>query len=303
MPIRCFGSLNLDHVYSVSHFVQGGETIAASALSVFCGGKGLNQSIALSRAGAEVLHAGKVGRDGDMLVNLLRQAGVDTSRIAVEPEAPTGHAIIQVDEKSGQNCIIIYGGANAMVDPAYIDSVLADARPGELALFQNEISSLAYAIRRCREVGLRVAFNPSPCMGAALDESLYANVDWLILNEIEGNLLTGETEPARICQKLRQKNPGCRVVLTLGKEGAMYAGEDGTLYQRAYRVQAVDTTGAGDTFTGFFLACAAQGMEIGTALDLASRAAAISVSRKGAAVSIPTMEEVRAAKLATNDLP
>ena len=151
MPVHSFGSLNLDYVYSVDHFVQGGETMAALGRQVFAGGKGLNQSIALARAGAKVYHAGKVGPDGAMLTQLLRDAGADVSHVGVEPDTPTGHAIIQVDNHTGQNCIIIYPGANGCLTPDFIDQALSKARPGEFALFQNETSSLAYGLEQCHK--------------------------------------------------------------------------------------------------------------------------------------------------------
>lgn len=296
MPVHSFGSLNLDYVYSVDHFVQGGETMAALGRQVFAGGKGLNQSIALARAGAKVYHAGKVGPDGAMLTQLLLDAGADVSHVGVEPDTPTGHAIIQVDSHTGQNCIIIYPGANGCLTPDFIDQALSKARPGEFALFQNETSSLAYGLEQCHKAGLQVAFNPSPCTGAALDPGIYPFVDWLILNEVEGRLLTGEEEPQPICQALHSRYPGCKLVLTLGKAGAMYAdGQCEPIFQPAYRVKAVDTTAAGDTFTGYFLAAIDQGAPVAAALELASRAAAISVSRPGAAPSIPLRAEVDAA--------
>lgn len=293
MKILSLGSLNLDHVYSVDHFVRGGETIASKGMQVFCGGKGLNQSVALAKAGARVCHAGKIGEDGDALRRRLEENGVDTANTLVEPGVPTGHAVIQVDP-SGQNCIIIHGGANQAITPAFIDEVVAKFEPGDIALFQNEISNLDYALEACAKKGLRVALNPSPIDAQLKSSPALQYVTWFILNEIEGGEITGESDPDAICDALLARYPGCAVVLTLGEKGAVY--RDGNLRASfgIYKVPVVDTTAAGDTFTGYFLASVARGCDVKTALALASKASAIAVSRAGASDSIPTLAQVEA---------
>lgn len=292
MKILNLGSLNMDITYLVDHVVAPGETIKASCQEQFCGGKGLNQSIALAKAGAQVYHAGCIGRDGEMLSTTLRNAGVDI-RFLEQVDQPSGHAIIQVDEK-GQNSIVIYGGANACVTTEYIDQVIANFDGGDVLLLQNEISNIGYAIEAAARQGMRVALNPSPFDERLLDCDL-SKVSWLILNEVEGQQMTGCSAgaPSLILKKLRKAYPQAACVLTLGTAGAYYQDADTTVFQDTFRVKSVDSTGAGDTFTGFFLAGITQGCDPNQAMRRAAAAAAISVSRRGASASIPTDQEVR----------
>lgn len=291
MKILSLGSLNLDHVYAVDHFVQAGETIASNGMNEFCGGKGLNQSIALARGGAEVCHAGKIGADGAVLRERLASSGVNVEYTRVEPGVPTGHAIIQV-EPNGQNCIIIHGGANQQIDKAFIDEVVSKFEKGDIALFQNEISNLDYAIECAAKQGLEVALNPSPISDALKNSPALKYVKWFILNEIEGYELSGEKEPDVICKKLQFLYPGCVVVLTLGKAGVLYSDGVTTAQHGIYDVPVVDTTAAGDTFAGYFLACTARGLGIDRTLEFASKASSLAVSRPGASDSIPAIDEV-----------
>lgn len=288
MRILSFGSMNIDDVFNVDHFVRAGETLASTMYATHAGGKGLNQSIALARAGAEVRHAGCVGRDGLWLKALLDGYGVDTGRLEVS-DTPTGHAIIQV-EPGGGNCILLYGGANQAITSEMADRALADALPGDMLLMQNEISSLPHIMAQARRKGMRIAFNPSPVSPGLFKLPMEA-AEWLILNEVEGFGLTGEKEPGRMLDGLAARYPGARVVLTLGADGAWYSGGGRRFHQRAFRVRAVDSTAAGDTFTGFFLAGIAAGRDERDALELAAKAAALSVTRPGAAESIPTLAE------------
>ena len=182
MKLLNFGSLNIDYVYDMPHFVQGGETATATARHVYAGGKGLNQSIAAARAGAQVLHAGAIGPDGAFLTRLLEDAGADTSALLQVQEA-SGHAMIQVTPE-GQNAIIVYGGANHCLTEAYVQSVLRQAEPGALVLLQNETSQTAQIIAQAADLGLRVVFNPSP-FPAHPEQLPLARVDTFILNEIE----------------------------------------------------------------------------------------------------------------------
>lgn len=291
MKILSLGSLNLDYVYQVDHFVRAGETIASLERNEFCGGKGLNQSIALARAGAEVYHAGKIGADGGVLKEKLAQHGVNTDYTLVDGSLPTGHAVIQVDPK-GQNCIIIYGGANRAIHKTDIDAILAAFSPGDILLVQNEINNLGYAIEQARAHGLRVALNPSPIDKALVEMPALGCVEWFILNEIEGFEITQRQEPEEICAELRRRFPDCRVVLTLGKRGVLYQDDEITAAHGIYDVPVVDTTAAGDSFTGYFLACMTEGLPVPQALELASKASSLAVSRPGAADSIPSRTEV-----------
>ena len=293
MKIVNYGSINLDHVYQVDHIVQPGETLLAADQNLFCGGKGLNQSIALAKAGAEIFHAGVVGEDGDILLDALRAAKVDITHIRRAPGA-SAHTVIQVD-RNGQNCIIVFCGENLRPSEADIDRVLADFAPGDAVLMQNELFNTPLMMRKAAEKGLAIIFNPSPVSREMLSYPL-ETVSWFLLNEIEGEALTGETDPGRILDVLAKKFPNGSVVLTLGANGAWAMNRGQRFFQPAFEVQAVDTTAAGDTFTGFFLAGISSGMPIPDELRRAAFASSIAVSRKGAADSIPTAEEVSLAE-------
>lgn len=291
MRCLCFGSLNIDRVYTVDHMVCKGETLSSAALHVNCGGKGLNQSVALARAGLPVFHAGRVGPDGAMLMDCLTAAGVDVSCVAQDADTPSGHAIIQVDA-DGDNCILLYPGANRRITPADADRVLSRFGTGDLLVLQNEISSLDEIIEKAHRRGLRIALNPSPVDDALLHSAALPLVDWLILNEIEGGQLTGETEPERICDVLLRRFPETAVVLTLGEQGAVYADKTLRCRQAACPVTPVDTTAAGDTFSGYFLTALLEGQTPQQALRLASHAAALTICTPGAAEAIPERARV-----------
>lgn len=288
MRIYNLGSLNIDYVYRVPHFVRAGETLSSDNMEIFPGGKGLNQSIALARAGGQVIHGGMIGHDGAFLEALLIQNGVD-SRIETA-DSPTGQAIIQVDDEGG-NCILLYGGTNQMVDKAYAERFLHDAAPGDLLLLQNEVSNLPDIFTVATEKGLKIAFNPSPFDEKLLDLPLH-HVKWWLCNEIEGEALFGSSDPETIAANFQKRYPHGNLVLTLGDRGSLLANADGVIYQAAIPVNVVDTTAAGDTFTGFFLQAVISGSTPLKALEIATKAASIAVSRKGASVSIPTKAEV-----------
>ncbi len=293
MKILNFGSLNIDHVYSVDHIVRPGETISCLGMQDFCGGKGLNQSIALALAGAQVYHAGKVGADGEELLRQMQNAGVNTTYTKIEDGVPTGHAIIQVDSK-GQNCIVIHPGANGKITKEYMDEVFSNFEKGDMLLLQNEISNLEYAIEKAHEKGMKVALNPSPIDEKLASSSALQYVDYFVLNEIEGYEISGEKDGKAICGALRKKYPNCNVMLTLGKNGCMY--HDGEVFANhgIYDVGVVDTTAAGDTFTGYFLACMAESLAVEKCLELASKASSMAVNKAGASSSIPKRAEVEA---------
>ncbi len=291
MKTLCFGSLNIDYVYTVPHFVAAGETLSSAALETFSGGKGLNQSVALARAGAETYHAGAIGADGAFLLDVLRGAGVHTDYIETLPGVRTGHAIIQRDG-AGENCILLYGGANRAVTRERIERTLAHFSAGDLLVLQNEISELGFLAQSAKARGMRVALNPSP-MDDGVSEAIVC-ADVLLLNETEAAALLGGDMPADeadAAQALRERNPQAAIVLTLGARGAVYAGDEGVFAQEAFPVRTVDTTGAGDTFTGFFLAGMLEGRGAAQSLRFASAAAALAVTRPGAAPSIPTRVE------------
>lgn len=288
-----FGSLNIDNVYKVNHFVQPGETIAALSFDLLPGGKGLNQSVALAKAGANVYHAGKIGLDGKWLIDILDNAGVHTELID-QTGTTTGMAAIQVN-RSGQNCIIINHGANAEITDDYIDYVLDHFQKGDILLLQNEINSISRIVDKAFDLGMKIALNPSPMDKSVLNCSL-EKITYFILNEIEGGSLTGEKKPNQIASALLKSYPEAKIVLTLGKGGVLYQDKKISCVHGIYKVPVVDTTGAGDTFTGFFLACVNQ-YPIEEALQIASIASSIEVSRKGASIAIPTLDEVKNSSL------
>lgn len=289
MKVLNFGSLNYDYVYQVDHIVKDGETLDTFRMDTFCGGKGLNQSVALARAGADVFHAGCVGEDGEMLLNLCRENGIDCSCVKTVP-GKSGHTIIQID-RNAQNSILLYGGSNRAVTKEFADEVLARFSEGDILLVQNEISELAYIIDRAYEKKMQIIFNPSPYNGtvAACDLS---KISVFLVNEVEGEQISGEKEPDQMLDVIQAKYPQAKIVLTLGEGGVVYRDKEGTYKQGIFRVKTVDTTAAGDTFTGYFIASMLEGMEIQDALRLCAKASALAVSRNGAAPSIPTRKEV-----------
>lgn len=289
MRVLDFGSLNIDYVYRVDNFLKPGETKPARSLSVFAGGKGLNQTLALARAGVTVAHAGKVGAEGAFLVEKLKAAGVNTGRIEVSRQA-TGHAIIQVDDE-GRNCILLFGGANRDIDEAFIGRALAGYGKGDILLLQNEISSIASIIAAAKSLGMTIVMNPAPFDGNIASYPLDM-IDIFIVNEIEAADLAGVSDPEAAASALGQRFPEARIVVTLGSEGSLCVERGGVIRQKAYRVKAVDTTAAGDTFTGYFLAGLIEGMDTGSALDLGAKAASICVTRHGAADSVPLRSEL-----------
>lgn len=284
-----FGSINVDHVYAVDHFVRPGETIRCLDYRRFAGGKGLNQAIALAQAGASVFLAGKINAGDAWLKTLLEEKGVDT-RFVDAVDEPTGHALIQVN-RAGENSIVIYGGANRLIGDSEIARALAEFGTGDWLLLQNEINAVPQIMQAAKAKGLRIAINPAPMTAEVLGYPLDL-VDLLIVNETEANGLSGETDPESIYRTLQLRYPHADVLLTLGGEGARYFSAKGQLDQPAEKVKVVDTTGAGDTFIGFFLARLIDTEDPKTALAYASRAAGICVSRHGAAESIPSKQEL-----------
>lgn len=294
MKIINFGSLNIDNVYNVHEFVKPGQTIFAESFHVAAGGKGLNQSLAAARAGAQVLHAGIIGSDGTFLADLLLKSGVDTSQI-LTLDAPSGHTVIEVNA-SGQNRIIVHGGTNQMLTEDYIDTVLSKGNPGDLVLLQNETNLIKSILVKSHEKGMKIAFNPSPMPDdpAFLPLTL---VDYFIVNELEAAQLAGlrpDTPYEAVLDRLSGQYPGTAIVMTLGHNGVLFSRDGMRLCHPIFKVDTVDTTAAGDTFCGYFLAAVCRNIPVEDALREASAASAIAVSRPNAAPSIPLYEEVRA---------
>lgn len=289
MKILDFGSLNFDKVYSLDHLVEPGETITSKDYNCFFGGKGLNQAVALARSGAEVAMAGSIGEDGEAFLKLCEENGIDSSKLQRVP-GQSGHAIIQVSGK-GENAIILFGGSNVKNTREYVDSVLLDFEPGDYILLQNEINLLDYVIDKAYERGMKIVLNPSP-FNDALKSCDLRKISLFMLNEVEGGQITGETEPDRILDELSRLFPEAELVLTLGKKGSIYMKGKHRYVCRCVETVAVDTTAAGDTFTGYFIGGLYKGMTPEQAMDRASKASAISVCRAGAIPSIPYANEV-----------
>jgi len=289
MKVLNIGSLNLDYVYQVDHIVQPGETEASFDMNIFLGGKGINQSMALAKAGVKVYHGGMIGEDGQPFLDACKEYGVNADYIKMI-EGKTGHAIIQLD-KDAQNSILLYGGANQKLTEDFVDEVLSHFEKGDILLLQNEVNLLPYIVEQAYAKGMQVALNPSP-FNEKLREVDLKKISIFLLNEVEGGQITGMTDPDDVLAKMRELFPHAKIVLTLGKDGAKYAEGDVTYYQPVFKVQAVDTTAAGDTFTGYFLAGLIDGMAIPDVLKMSAKASSIAVTRKGAVQSIPMKEEV-----------
>ena len=304
MRVLCFGSLNIDYTYSVPHFVARGETLSASARHIFCGGKGLNQSVALARAGLPVSLAGSIGEDGCFLLQALAGSGVDTRHVRVLPDVPTGHAIIQNDA-GGDNCILVFGGANHHTDLAQAREVLACFGEGDVLCLQNEINALGDIIRLAKARGMRVVLTPAP-MSQEIFSLPLELIDQLFCNEVEaGVLLRGEmdvlADPPAAAQALRARYGFGAVALTLGAEGAFYRLGGKTGHVPGYKVTVGDTNGAGDTFFGALLSqlVTKESLEeltreeLEAAIAFANKAAAITTSRHGAIPAMPTLAELK----------
>lgn len=289
MKVLNFGSLNIDYVYQVDHTVQPGETLASEGRNVFLGGKGFNQSVALAKAGVPVYHAGLIGEGGEIFFEKCKEYNVNSTYIKLV-EGMNGHTIIQVD-KNGQNCILLFGGSNQKISKPFVDEVLAGFEKGDILLLQNEINELPYIIDKAYELGMMIVLNPSP-YNKRLEECDLRKVSVFLINEVEGEQMTGSKEADIMIDTLQKKYIEAKIVLTLGENGVVYAGKDQTMKQAAVKVDVVDTTAAGDTFTGYFIAGILTDMDIEENLRRCVKASAIAVSKPGAADSIPTIEEV-----------
>ena len=287
--VLVFGSCNLDMVFSVPHIGMPGETIAAADVAEHCGGKGLNQAIALARAGIPTAFAGSIGADGTSLRNMLNENGIDTTYLR-ESDVPTGRAIIQVAE-NGENAIVLYHGANHDVTRQQIDAVLSEFAAGDVIVLQNEISEIIYLIERASSLGLRIVLNPSP-FHAVFRTVALSRLALLIVNETEAAGFTGSADADAFLQWTANNCPSLPCVLTLGAAGSVYTCDGYIVRQPAIETHVVDTTCAGDTFTGYFLAARLRGQDVPAALEIAARAAALTISQPGAAESIPSVVQL-----------
>lgn len=289
MKVLCFGSANLDHVYKVDHFTVPGETQGCLEYNIKCGGKGVNQAIAMALAGNDTYFAGIIGSDGGLLKDALVDKGVHIDYMKISNK-PTGHAIIEVDQ-SGQNHILLYGGTNKEIDFEYIDEVLSHFSKGDIVVLQNEINNVPYIIERCYEKEMKIFFNAAP-YDIAVKNYPIEKVTWLVVNETEGAALSNEEDYEKIIQTLKQKYPHTHILFTMGKEGSRVLTDKEDIKVEALKVNAVDTTGAGDTYIGYFVRGIVEEMPLLETAQMATKASAIAVTRFGAVDAIPNYEEV-----------
>ncbi len=286
MKVLNFGSINKDFIYSVNDFVNPGETISSIKYNIKIGGKGLNQSVAISKAGQKIYHAGIINIDDTFILDKLKKWNVNCENILIG-DNPTGHAIIQVDKK-GENSIIIHGGANDDVDIKFIESVLSKFNSGDILVLQNEIKNIKEIIKRAHHKKMKIVFNPAPFNKKILSYDLN-KISTLILNQTEGEALSKEKKPDNILKVLNSKFKNTEIILTLGEKGSIYSFKDQLFKIEAHRADTVDTTGAGDTFIGYYVAGLISGMNKKENLNRASEAAAIATTKIGGAESIPRL--------------
>jgi ribokinase len=290
MKLCNFGSINVDHVYTLSHFVRPGETAKTTSYAVYPGGKGLNQSIALARSGVTVHHAGALGKNETWLLDLMKREAISTEHVFLRDE-PSGHAVIQVIP-SGENSIFIHGGANTSFLETEVSSIMDNFGEGDILLLQNEINALPYIMDCAARRKMKIVFNPAP-ISESIETYPLALVDSFILNEVEGEALSGQRNPAMILRSLRERYPNASVALTLGAKGVLYAdGRHDMIHVPAFDVATVDTTAAGDTFIGYFLGSMLQNLPVRESLTTACKASALCVTKRGAVDSIPVKPEL-----------
>ncbi|QMU59340.1 MAG: ribokinase [Boseongicola sp.] len=285
--IWCLGSINIDLFYRVPHLPAPGETLAALDHDRGLGGKGANQSVAASKAGAQVYHIGCIGASSDWIIERLQSFGVDTTFLRVVDE-PTGHAIINVDQ-SGENSIVIYPGANIGLNTGQFEAAIASARAGDILLMQNETNLQTESARIAAEKGMRVFYSAAPFDAKAV-EQVIPYLDALLMNEIESQQLSDATGSSLM------DLPIDNIVVTHGERGARWlkTTDRQEIVSPGIKVRAVDTTGAGDTFAGYLAASVAAGQKPQQAIETATRAAALKVTKRGTADAIPTYSEVQA---------
>lgn len=291
MSILVFGSMNIDKTFYLPHWIRCGETLQSSRLTIHAGGKGANQAVALAKAGADVSIAGTIGTDGHWVRQRLEAYGVNTELVRESEHITTGTADILVDEQ-GKNGIVLYGGGNQANDKEYIDSVFTHFGTEDWVVFENEINNLPYLYGKAIDAGIWICLNASP-MDPSLLELPLKQTAILVVNEIEGASLAGITGTfSEILEALVVKYPGTEIVLTVGKDGSIYGYKEERFSCPIVPTTVKDTTAAGDTFLGYFLAMRERGRGAREAMDIATKASSITVSRCGSMDSIPEMAEL-----------
>lgn len=295
MKVLFYSSLNIDTTFHVDHITKAGETQSSAEVTVGAGGKGSNQCSAFAKALGrnsehKVFMAGKCGKDGQFIVDKLNSFGVDTSLLIKDAEG-TGKAIIQLD-RNGQNSIILYGGGNQQIEKEEIDNVLGNFEKGDFLFINCEINNLDYLVEEAYKKGMQIVLNPSP-VNEELKTIDIKKISYLILNEVEAAALSGiEGNDEVALNKLGELYPNCKIVMTLGEKGSYYKFGKESYHQDIFKTEVVDTTGAGDTYLGFFFASLIKKMTVSASMESAAKASAIAVSRPGAMDAIPFEEEL-----------
>ena len=285
MTIYNLGSINLDYFYHVPHMPQAGETLAAMSFFQSLGGKGANQSVAIARAGGKVVHIGKIHQKDESFVNIMATSGVDLANV-VRADEPTGHAVITIEQETGENQILLMAGANHQITSDMISQALATAQTGDWALTQNETNLTEEFLRHAKKAGLKICYSAAPFDKKKL-LAVWDLIDLLIVNEIEANEIQNALKEPPVMWQLPH------LIITKGSAGADYYGQKEKFHQPAIKVKALDSTGAGDTYLGYVLASLSQGKPMREAMALASKAASLQVARYGTADAIPTLAELR----------
>ena len=290
MKLAVIGSINMDQVVTTDRIPLKGETLHGNSINYVPGGKGANQAVAMARLGAEVTMFGCVGDDdnGRKLIDNLKKEQIDTAQIKILKDVPTGLAVITVAEND--NVIIVIGGANAKVDRAYIDSIKDSLKEYDLVVLQHEIpqDTVHYIIESCAVHEIPVVLNPAPAREVPLD--IVEKVSYLTPNEHEARLIFGDDAST---EELLKRYPE-KLIITQGARGVSFGTkEKEVITVPAYKVNVVDTTGAGDTLNGAFCVRIAAGDDIESALKYANAAAGLSVEAFGAQGGMPTDAQVR----------
>ena len=295
MKIVVIGSLNVDTTYSLPHIPKEGETILATNKTVQKGGKGQNQAIQMARLGAEVSMIGAVGSDGEgkELIDGLKQENIDTRGMIVK-EGPSGTASIYVNSE-GQNNIVVYPGANFKLTKEDIDSKLDILKDADICVMQNEIplDVIYHVLELCREMGITMIHNPAPAV-KDFDKKYLSLIDYFVPNETEMELILNREIDSNVEDMAREVlELGCRnVIVTLGSKGSLLVNEEKVYGQKAMLVKAVDTTAAGDSFIGGFVAGLARGFDLERAMEYGTLSSALTVTSPGAVDALPYKKDV-----------
>lgn len=297
--IAVIGSCNTDMVIRTIKMPRPGETVLGGSFMMNQGGKGANQAVAAAKLGGETLFIAKVGDDifGKQTIEKLKSAGVETTDVGVTKEYPSGVALINVDE-SGENSIAVASGANAALLPADIDAAESAIASAAIMIMQLEIpvETVVHAAKVAKRHGVTVVFNPAPAPRKALPAELLANVDIIIPNKTEAETITGieiTDDDTALKAILAMHGFGIKtVIFTLGSKGALVCENGDCELVPSFKVKAVDTTAAGDTFCGALCVALAEGMTLHRAAEFANKAASIAVTRMGAQQSIPYRDEI-----------